>query len=497
MKNLLIALSYNNAEYLVGFLKSLMMQNIDNWDVVIIDDFSSDNSSQILNSFDFEGRDIRVVQNNENIGINRSIILGLDTKNSKTGFFVKIIGTDDVLAPGALDIFSQVSRKYDFAYSDGYLIDADGEIFGNYETASPAFFDYKFRSLASYTNYYPAPTALIKSEILREALSAFQGIKNAEDWPVLVTLVKASRKICKIPFKTVYYRRHRKSLSISFFDKKIILPIQLAQDIQAILNYNCENERNLFIRFLISQRIRQLCLGRKNFYRLFHLSFLIYKLSGLMTSLIRGIRKIKNKIKKKMKNLGVAYKVNYKRRIKTFGKFAVNDLSDNNDYLESVCLSQLAHYKREISSICGRRFVSVLDFGCGPGKFISLFEAIGEGKKFGYDPARELLNSTLGYDQVYSDLSKIGGEFDLIFVNNVIGGLDKHEVEEFESFCRRRLSSNGVLCVVEVPIDADYAELSWNSVDLSSLRERLQLSEMGKFFFYEKQVRLTGLVMGR
>ena len=118
--------------------------------------------------------------------------------------FVKVIGTDDVLAPGALDIFSLVRRDFDFAYSDGYLINGDGEIFGNYETVNPVFFNYKFRKLASYTNYYPAPTALIKSELLHEALGRFEGVRNAEDWPVLVALLSAKRKIYKIPFKTVY-----------------------------------------------------------------------------------------------------------------------------------------------------------------------------------------------------------------------------------------------------------------------------------------------------
>lgn len=85
-----IVTSYNYAEYLSETIESIKNQSYKDFEIIVVDDYSSDNSVEILEKT--EG--IKLIKHNNNKGQLASIITGL--KQAK-GEFISIIDSDDTL----------------------------------------------------------------------------------------------------------------------------------------------------------------------------------------------------------------------------------------------------------------------------------------------------------------------------------------------------------------------------------------------------------------
>ena len=52
---------YNSEKYLEQCIKSVLVQTYDNWEVIIIDDGSKDNTAQVYNKFAKENNKIKII----------------------------------------------------------------------------------------------------------------------------------------------------------------------------------------------------------------------------------------------------------------------------------------------------------------------------------------------------------------------------------------------------------------------------------------------------
>ena len=63
-----IVLSYNNEQYIVDCLASVERQDVDNYEVLIIDDKSTDNSVNVIKQFIAGRPKFQLIENDENMG---------------------------------------------------------------------------------------------------------------------------------------------------------------------------------------------------------------------------------------------------------------------------------------------------------------------------------------------------------------------------------------------------------------------------------------------
>lgn len=99
---------YNNEKYFPLAVDSIAKQNYDNYELIIIDDGSTDNTSEIADSLAKNNPHIRVVhQNNQWIynSFNNGIALA-------SGEYVYILNSDDYLMPGAFELFDRKIQQY-------------------------------------------------------------------------------------------------------------------------------------------------------------------------------------------------------------------------------------------------------------------------------------------------------------------------------------------------------------------------------------------------
>lgn len=94
-------LNYNYAQYLGPCLDSILAQTYGNFEVIVIDDASTDNSRDVIDKYRHDPR-VRVVAHKENKGFVASLIEG--TELLSRGDFLTVISADDaVIQPHAFE----------------------------------------------------------------------------------------------------------------------------------------------------------------------------------------------------------------------------------------------------------------------------------------------------------------------------------------------------------------------------------------------------------
>lgn len=118
--------TYNRADYLQYAIASVEQQTYDDWELIVCDDGSQDNTAEVMNYKSSDTR-IRYVRHPQNIGRSRNMRSGFDA--AVGDYFIKF-DDDDALTPeflaktvAVLDTHPEV----DFVCSDHWVINAKGE----------------------------------------------------------------------------------------------------------------------------------------------------------------------------------------------------------------------------------------------------------------------------------------------------------------------------------------------------------------------------------
>jgi glycosyltransferase involved in cell wall biosynthesis len=99
---------YNGETYLIDALDSVLNQDFESFEFVIIDDCSTDRSKEILAKYRGDRR-VNLIYNEENLGLFATLNKGiLEAK----GTFLKIWAQDDIMMPGCLATFQSAFHSY-------------------------------------------------------------------------------------------------------------------------------------------------------------------------------------------------------------------------------------------------------------------------------------------------------------------------------------------------------------------------------------------------
>ena len=117
--------SYNTAKYIEESIKSVLVQTYTNWELIIVDDCSTDNTDEIVQPFLLDDR-IKYFKNEKNGGaaVSRNKAL-----REAKGKWVTFLDSDDLWLPEKLErqIAFMKATDYKFSYTDYEKIDEDAE----------------------------------------------------------------------------------------------------------------------------------------------------------------------------------------------------------------------------------------------------------------------------------------------------------------------------------------------------------------------------------
>lgn len=122
--------AYNNAGYIKDTIMSVLEQTYQNIELIVVDDHSSDNTLEVLESIEDER--LKIYKNEKNLGMvgnwNRCLELA-------TGEYVKLICADDMIAKDAIEKEARAMRKHptvNLVESDTRLVDINGKKTGQF-----------------------------------------------------------------------------------------------------------------------------------------------------------------------------------------------------------------------------------------------------------------------------------------------------------------------------------------------------------------------------
>jgi len=147
---------YNHEKYIQESLEALFNQDYPNFEVIIRDDGSTDNTPSIVSAFVSKIKDIHIiVEYGENVGLLRSYNWLL---RKSAGDIIMVCASDDVFLLGRISYGVEIHKRFsniDLIISNGNVISDDGEIIresfypddvesGNSEIRKYENVDYKF-----------------------------------------------------------------------------------------------------------------------------------------------------------------------------------------------------------------------------------------------------------------------------------------------------------------------------------------------------------------
>lgn len=206
--------SYNHAEYVGLAIESILAQTYKNYEIIVVDDGSSDNSLEILNSYaqKFSERvQVFTHENRENRGI--SITTNLAIEKSK-GKYIALIGSDDIWEKNKLSLQIEVleqNPRVGVVYSKAKTIDSRGKVIGAIVGEN---FKKNRDQLAQIMakDFIPAPTAVFRRECF-DRLGGFDENLVCSDWEMWLRIL-AHWEMAFVDEPLVLYRVHRRNTSL-------------------------------------------------------------------------------------------------------------------------------------------------------------------------------------------------------------------------------------------------------------------------------------------
>ena len=138
MKISVIVPVYNTEKYLPRCIDSILAQTFTDFELLLIDDGSTDNSGRICGEYALKDKRIKVVHK-ENGGVSRARNLGIDNAQ---GEYLSFIDSDDYIRPTMYSELIAIADKYnvDLVSSD---IELNGKVLQN-KTSSNKKLDKKY-----------------------------------------------------------------------------------------------------------------------------------------------------------------------------------------------------------------------------------------------------------------------------------------------------------------------------------------------------------------
>ena len=127
MKVSVVTASYNYQDYIKEAIQSVLNQTYKDLELIIVDDCSTDNSVQVINSYKDDR--IKLFVNEKNLGLQKTVKRGIE---NASGEWIVFLESDDILKPDNIEKKVRIAQKY----KDVNLIFNDCEFFGDEEKVS-------------------------------------------------------------------------------------------------------------------------------------------------------------------------------------------------------------------------------------------------------------------------------------------------------------------------------------------------------------------------
>lgn len=211
--------SYNHAKFLAKCLESVITQTYYNLEVIIVDNYSTDDTDSILSSFRDPRISIVKVNNGGSIGKSRNAVL-----NKSRGEWIAFLDSDDWWMEDKLKRcadFFQVG--VDLIYHDLIVVDERNDRFKSTSIRSRSLENPVFKDLIIKGNTIATSSVVVRNTILSKVngMSESKEMFGLEDFNTWLKISQITEGFRHIPENLGFYRMHNNNVSLA---EKFIRP---------------------------------------------------------------------------------------------------------------------------------------------------------------------------------------------------------------------------------------------------------------------------------
>lgn len=233
MKVTILLPAYNAALYLRDSLDSIMRQAFKDFDVLLIDDGSMDDTSKIAIEYSNIDRRIKYYKNEKNIGLIKTLNKGLSLAK---GEYIVRMDADDIMFDDRL--YKQV--KYMDSNPECFVCGGQMEYIGGLTGMAPIlpqkYEDLLYLSLINCPLYHP--TTIIRNSAIKQfGLKYNDSYKHAEDYKFWSDIIFSHpNSIANIKDVVLFYRISNNQITAKYSDEQdLISKIVRKENVQHVL----------------------------------------------------------------------------------------------------------------------------------------------------------------------------------------------------------------------------------------------------------------------
>ncbi|EHA1076452.1 glycosyltransferase family 2 protein [Vibrio alginolyticus] len=189
--------TYNSTDTVVESIQSVLSQTYKNWELIIVDDRSTDNTWQVIQTYADKYDNIRVYQNKENLGAGASRNFAI--KKAK-GRFIAFLDSDDLWTEDKLaeQIPFMLENNYPLTYTHYSRFTSEEELS---VVTAPEYTTYK---KLMYSNVIGCLTAVYDTQALGKRYMPL--IRKRQDMGLWLDILKDTPKAYCLPKPLAKYR---------------------------------------------------------------------------------------------------------------------------------------------------------------------------------------------------------------------------------------------------------------------------------------------------
>lgn len=202
----IIMAAYNAENTIDDAIKSVISQTYANWELIVIDDCSTDKTYESAYSFAKNDSRIRIISNNQNAGVSVSRKNGLE---ESAGVWTAILDSDDLWAKDKLEkqLCLAYEKNAELIFTGSAFIDDRGNPI-NWQLRVPETIEY--RELLRQ-NLVSNSSVLVKTELYKKHYVV--GDEMHEDFAIWLGILKDGKKAYGIDEPLLTYRLAKSSKS--------------------------------------------------------------------------------------------------------------------------------------------------------------------------------------------------------------------------------------------------------------------------------------------
>ena len=212
MKGLVSILTptFNAEKFIRATIKSVQEQTYENWEMILVDDASTDNTVSIIEDFAQRDNRIKLFKFSENRGNGFARNAAL---NKATGKYIAYLDADDLWFPSKLEkqiqFLNANNLHFTFSYYDS--IDEEGNNLNRrVESPNPLIYKQLF-----FCNYVGNLTAIYDADYFGKII--LETSQKRQDWRLWLTILKQIKTAEVVPESLAFYRIRKDSISSSKF----------------------------------------------------------------------------------------------------------------------------------------------------------------------------------------------------------------------------------------------------------------------------------------